>query len=73
MSLLGALLSSCDDKSICMETEEFALVGFVVKDPSTIQIIGPRNLVIEETTKDWNLYVQDFQFYTGTEPLVIED
>lgn len=72
MSLLGML--SCDDSSTFIETEEFYPYGFFVKDATTIQIVGYKFLVIEETEKtDWNLYVQYHLPFIGSEPLQIRE
>lgn len=72
MSLLG--LSSCDDKSTFIETEEFAPYCFVVKDESTIQVVGYKSLIIEEMQKtDWQLYVQFSLPFTGDEPLKLKE
>lgn len=71
MSLLG--MSSCDDKSEFMETEEFVPYCFMVKDATTIQVVGYKSLVIEETEKtDWQLYVPFSLPFFGHEPLEIE-
>jgi len=61
MSLLGVLsLSSCDDKSTFVETDEFAPEYYVIKDDTHISVIGSgtSGLVIEEAEKtDWDIYV----------------
>ncbi|MBQ8481614.1 MAG: hypothetical protein IJ532_03685 [Alphaproteobacteria bacterium] len=75
LGLIGLLgLSSCDDKSTYQENEEFLPIGFLVKDATTIQIIGPRNLVIDELEKtDWALYVQNYRAFAGQEPLELKE
>lgn len=73
MSLLG-LVSSCDDASKFMETEEFLPYCYIVKDATTIQIMGSGGLVIAEIEKtDWELFVQREGYYFGNEPLTIEN
>lgn len=61
MSLLGiGMLSSCDDKSTFVETDEFAPEYYVIKDSTHISVIssGTSGLVIEEAEKtDWDIYV----------------
>ena len=72
MSLLG--MSSCDDKSTFIETEEFAPYCYVIKDETTIQVVGYKSLIIEEMQKtDWQLYVQFSLSFTGDEPLRVEE
>lgn len=72
MSLLGGLLSSCDDKSSFIEEEEFAPYGFFVKDAENIKIVGFKGLVIEDMAKsDWQLFVPFDVPFIGTEPLLL--
>ena len=74
MSLLSLALVSCDDTSTFNETEEFEPYCYIVKDAETIQVLGPKNLVIGETSKtDWNLYVQESVVLLGDTPLKITD
>lgn len=69
ISLLGLL--SCD-KSVFAESDEFAPACFVVNGESTIKVLGPNGLVIEETEKtDWQLYVQYDMSFIGTTPLEV--
>lgn len=73
MSLLG-VLSSCDDKSEFMETGEFVPYCYMVKDATTIQIVGYKSLVIEETEKtDWQLFVPFSLDFLGNKPLELEE
>lgn len=73
--LIGLLgLSSCNDKSTFMETEEFMPYCYAVKDANTIQVLGYKSLVIEEVEKsNWQLYVQYSLPFIGNEPLKIEN
>ena len=73
MSLLG-VLSSCDDKSEFIETEEFVPYCYLVKDATTIQIVGYKSLVIEEKEKtDWQLFVPFSLDFLGNKPLELEE
>lgn len=73
MSLLG-VLSSCDDKSEFIETGEFVPYCYLVKDATTIQIVGYKSLVIEEKEKtDWQLFVPFSLDFLGNKPLELEE
>ena len=71
MSLLG--LFSCDDYSTFYETEEFAPYFYTVKSATTIQIMGPKGLVVAEKAKnDWEVIVQGERVFFGSESLQLE-
>jgi len=74
MSLLGLFLfSSCDDYSTFNETEEFAPYFYTVKSATTIQIMGPKGLVVAEKAKnDWEVIVQGERVFFGSESLQLE-
>jgi len=72
--LLGLFLfSSCDDYSTFNETEEFAPYFYTVKSATTIQIMGPKGLVVAEKEKnDWEVIVQGERVFFGSESLQLE-
>ena len=81
MSLIS--LSSCDDKIITQDENEFAPLGYQAKSVNledidentpelitTFQVKGVKDLVISEFEKDdWRILTTDQKVYTGNEPL----
>lgn len=82
MSLIG--ISSCEDKIITQDENEFAPLGYQAKtinledidedNPNflvtTFQVKGVKDLVISEFEKDdWKILTTDQKVYTGSEPM----
>ncbi len=72
MSLLG-LVSSCEqDTSTYKKTEEFYPYCYLIKDATTIQVMGVDQLCVAEKEKtDWEIIGQVEMSFTGSQSLQI--